>query len=206
MPNGPVSPDAKVEGGAACAPFARSTRMRPALLSATNTSPFGAVRMRRGPDRPEANRLTSKPFGTIGFCSSVRRTDPDGIPCRCGKIGRRQILRLDQPACPGTIGAPVAECGRALVQTGAGLGEKRDWRRARLFRRRTAATMAWIERRMACSWRSPNEEQAAAGSSSARSADRPRRGARLGINLAARLFSSGAPSILHSISLGRCAS
>ncbi len=46
---------------------ARNTRMRPASLSATNTSPFGAVRMMRGPDKPEANRLTSKPFGTIGF-------------------------------------------------------------------------------------------------------------------------------------------
>ena len=35
-------------------------------LSATKMSPLGATRMMRGPLKPEANRLTSKPVGTAG--------------------------------------------------------------------------------------------------------------------------------------------
>ena len=53
--------------GLALVPFGRSTTIRPAELSAANTSPLGATRRMRGPSRPDANRLTSKPFGTIGF-------------------------------------------------------------------------------------------------------------------------------------------
>jgi len=56
---------------AATPPSGRNTLTRPARLSATNMSPFGAARMSRGVVKPEANRLTAKPEGTTG-CSSVR--------------------------------------------------------------------------------------------------------------------------------------
>ena len=42
-----------------------STVTRPAALSATKTSPFGATRMTRGSLSPEANRLTAKPSSAL---------------------------------------------------------------------------------------------------------------------------------------------
>ena len=98
MPNAPTWPDANRVGTAALVPFGLSTWIRPAALSAANTSPFGATRMMRGASSPDANRLTSKPFGTIGFCSLVRctirttfRADSamSGAGKSCGLISRR---------------------------------------------------------------------------------------------------------------------
>ena len=68
MPKGSSSPVAKTATVAACAApgAARSTRMRPAAVSATKTSPFGATRIARGASRPVANRATVKPGGAFG--------------------------------------------------------------------------------------------------------------------------------------------
>ncbi len=130
-------------------PFGRSTRMRPAPLSATKMSPLGAVRMIRGPARPDANRLTSKPFGTIGFCSLVRctirtkfRADSaiSGAGKSCALISRRvpgrSVRQSPNAAVPLSKLAPVC----------ATIGPP-----ARVTIPATeAAMMAWIERK-ACS-------------------------------------------------------
>jgi len=100
MPNGYFSPEANTEVLpavlpavvaavlAAVPPSARSTLARPARLSATNMSPFGAVRMIRGPARPEANRLTAKPDGTSGFssvrCATLTKLATDSAGCGGG--------------------------------------------------------------------------------------------------------------------------
>ena len=66
MPNGPSSPLAKIPSseGASAPSGARMMRMRPERVSAMKRSPFGAVRIRRGPDRPEENWCTVNPSGT----------------------------------------------------------------------------------------------------------------------------------------------
>jgi len=75
------------------------------------------------------------------------------------------------------------------------------WAKSRLPERITIpaaddATTAWIEWRMACSWRGPNEAQAA--TAAVPGAATAGHGEGDEINLAVRLFSSGPPSILHS--------
>jgi hypothetical protein len=47
------------------------------------------------------------------------------IARRLSKIRCRNILRLDQTPCPGAVGMPIAECGRAFEETGPCLREKR---------------------------------------------------------------------------------
>jgi hypothetical protein len=150
-----------VLGAAAPLPPGRNTRMRPALLSATNTSPLGATRMMRGSARPEANRLTSKPFGTIGFWS-VRRTsltkfradaDVFGAGKSCGLMIRRtpgwSARQSSNAAVPSSSPAPVwANSGMAA--------------RVKI----AAAVAARISRTgcgMACSWRGSQDEQAQVG-------------------------------------------
>ncbi len=66
MPNGRLRPEAKISTASALAPSGegRSTRTRPAALSATKISPFGAARSSRGLSRSLANSLISKPAGT----------------------------------------------------------------------------------------------------------------------------------------------
>ena len=122
MPSGPNRADANTEDCGAASPFGRNTTMRAAPLSATNTSPFGATRMSRGPVQPDANKLTAKPAGTVGLCASVRRTfvtkflaDPPGLGGgrSCGRISRR---------VPGLSGVPVAERGLAFEPIAARLG------------------------------------------------------------------------------------
>ena len=71
MPNGSSSPDANTAGGA---PAPRRMRMRPPLLSARNTSPFGAVRIARGPSSPLAISVATNPGGTAGPAPSGRST------------------------------------------------------------------------------------------------------------------------------------
>jgi hypothetical protein len=48
--------------------------MRPALVSATKTSPFGATRIWRGPLNPSANSSALKPAGTRGAADGGRGT------------------------------------------------------------------------------------------------------------------------------------
>ena len=113
-------------GCVASPPLGRSTRMRPAALSATNTSPFGADaddarRREAGSKQVDFKAVWDDWLLLVGAVHYF-----DDIPYRLGKIGRRQVLRPDQPPRPRTVGAPVAKCGRALEKTGARLGEKRD--------------------------------------------------------------------------------
>ena len=196
--------------------------MRPASLSATNTSPFGAVRMMRGPDNPEANRLTSKPFGTIGFWSvrctilTTFRTDlaRSGAGKSCGLISRRvpgrSACQSPNAAEPSSRPAPVcASSGMAVSETIAAT---------------EIAMIAGNGRRMACSWQSPNNEQAEAGGvpgsmdvalvrRDGKVCGRQRRDSicavpagrksqsesTVGINPAIEVFSPGIPPVLHSI-------
>src|SRR5947209_8578273 len=67
MPNGRLRPSAKtpLDWILPSAP-GRSTRMRLALLSATNRSPLGAVTILRGLVNPSASRSAWKPAGTLG--------------------------------------------------------------------------------------------------------------------------------------------
>src|SRR5712672_3300585 len=58
----------------------RKTRTELAALSATNTSPFGATRMARGPPRPDATISTEKPAGRLGLA-------PAGIATTSAKFG-----------------------------------------------------------------------------------------------------------------------
>jgi hypothetical protein len=161
MPNGSVSPDAKIEARAFPSSSARKTTMRPAALSATNTSPFGAVRINRGATNPEANRLTSKPFGTIGFWSSVRRAvltelladaARSGAGKSCGQINRRvpgwSVRQSPNAARPSRTPLPVcakSETAGSVTKAAA-----------------QAAAIARIDRRMACSCRRLIEEPDAA--------------------------------------------
>ncbi len=82
MPKGPCRPLAKISFWPAAAPFSlgRSTRTRPAPVSATKMSPLGAVRSRRGPERPLANGLTSKPAGTLSWAPAGARTTLTVLP------------------------------------------------------------------------------------------------------------------------------
>ena len=70
-----MRPDAKtsVSLGLPAPPLGRSTLMRPDRLSATNTSPFGATRIARGPARPLAKIWTAKPGGALRWAPSGRR-------------------------------------------------------------------------------------------------------------------------------------
>src|SRR6266852_4830568 len=76
MPNGLFNPEANTSFTSALpAPSAaRKTRTSPALLSAIKRSPLGAVRMRRGFERPLRNSSTLKPSGTRGQASAGRLT------------------------------------------------------------------------------------------------------------------------------------
>ena len=84
--------------------------MRPARVSATKMSPFGAVRMMRGPLRPSANNSILKPAGTCGAASAGRATTREAFAAEavapgagrsCGRI-RRTVPGLS--ACQLPIG------------------------------------------------------------------------------------------------------
>jgi hypothetical protein len=74
MPNGASSPLAKTSFSGSPDFVGRSTRTRPAALSATKMSPLGAARIRRGSSRFSANKVMANPGGTTGFSLAVRRT------------------------------------------------------------------------------------------------------------------------------------
>jgi hypothetical protein len=71
MPKGCRRPLAKtlVSLALPSGPMPRNTRTRSALLSATNRSPLGAVRIRRGFSSLSANSSTLKPAGALGQAS-----------------------------------------------------------------------------------------------------------------------------------------
>ncbi len=99
-------------------------------------STAAAVRSRannHGPAGPKANRLTSKPFGTIGFLVFGVAHYSDEISLRCDEIGRRKTLRLDPSPHP--VGAPVAKCGVPWRRPAA-VGADNGHRRAERFRLR----------------------------------------------------------------------
>ena len=105
-------------------------------LSAANTSPFGATRMRRGDFSPEANRLTSKPFGTCRLLRVGARDSSDEIWCRRSGIGSRQVRWRDKTSRSRTVSMPIAECCLALkcgplVWAGAPLAGAEKERHAR---------------------------------------------------------------------------
>src|SRR5690348_13313999 len=74
MPNGPRRPSANtlVSAGSAAPSPARSTVTRPARVSATKISPFGAMRSTRGPDNFVAKDFTAKPAGTLSSAVAGR--------------------------------------------------------------------------------------------------------------------------------------
>src|ERR1700682_4727406 len=58
----------------------RKTLISPALLSARNTSPLGARRIRRGSSSPDAYSSTLKPGGTCGHAFAGRGTTVGPLP------------------------------------------------------------------------------------------------------------------------------
>src|SRR5688572_27224681 len=57
----------------------RRTMTRPALLSTTKISPFGATCTMRGAVRPTASSLTTNPGGTFGHAEGGRGTALEGL-------------------------------------------------------------------------------------------------------------------------------
>ena len=77
--------------GAEFIPSARKTRTRAEPLSATKTSPLGAVRITRGVLSPLAKRSTTKPGGALGSVAggrSARRDDWNVDGVEYGEEGR----------------------------------------------------------------------------------------------------------------------
>ena len=122
MPNGRPRPSAKTAPSPArfLAPEVLKTRMRPAPVSATNTSPFGATRMTRGSASPCAKSSTAKPGGAFGACPSLREFRTRRIGRRAGGERRRQILRRNQALNARSIRPPVAERRGAAPNTVGG--------------------------------------------------------------------------------------
>ena len=97
--------------------------MRTELLSfsATNRSPFGAVRITRGVFSPDATISMVKPGGTFGMA-------PWGIGSRFAEIlhvlaDRRLVGERQMPPQAGLVLLPVAEGGLSFQdRTGAVLG------------------------------------------------------------------------------------
>lgn len=82
MPNGLFSPLANTADFSAL-PFAsipRNNWILPAPFNAANTSPFGAVRSRRGPGTPLAYCSTLNPAGAFGHASAGRATIRAPLP------------------------------------------------------------------------------------------------------------------------------
>jgi hypothetical protein len=148
------------------------TRMRPASLSATNRSPFGAVRISRGSLRPEAKRLTSKPFGTIGFWSlrctilTTFRTDwaGSGAGKSCGLISLR-VPGWSERQSPNAV---VPSMGPDPVCANSGITVSET------IPATDVAMIVWIGRCMRHSWQSPVRKRrgAAPGSGAACGEDR----------------------------------
>src|ERR1700730_9533740 len=92
MPKGRLNPVANVSlwAGLPSAVIPRNTLTSPELLSATKKSPFGAVRISRGPFRPDAYKPTLKPGNTCGHAFAGRSTSfglfpADGVRNGLGK-------------------------------------------------------------------------------------------------------------------------
>jgi hypothetical protein len=91
-----------VEVAALAAPSAAlSTVTRPATLSATKTSPFGATRTTRGSLRPEANKLTAKPSSAFGQAPSGRATTHDGLAAERDAPGAGRSASVSLRRTPG---------------------------------------------------------------------------------------------------------
>ena len=121
---------------------ARSTRIRPALVSATKMSPFGATRIWRGPLSPSANSSILKPAGTCGAADGGRGTTRELLEADARRARLRQIRRADQPDDAGPVGAPVAERGVAGQRSGLRRRAGRTWRRVPRSRKSTDASIA----------------------------------------------------------------
>jgi hypothetical protein len=136
----------------------RADRTRPAALSAANGSPFGATRIRRGAERPEANRLTSNPFGTIGFCSLVRRTILTKFLADAARSGAGRFRGLISRRVPGRSARQSPRA--AVLWSRVGL----VWAKSGMTARKTipatqVAMTARIGGRITCSRRGPIVEQ-----------------------------------------------
>src|SRR5229473_3355814 len=121
MPNGLFNPEANTSFTSALpAPSAaRKTRTSPALLSAIKRSPLGAVRMRRGFERPPRNSSTLKPSGTCGQASAGRLTSfgpltTESVAKGFGKsamVTRRRTPGrsvVQSPSAPWPVSTPLA--------------------------------------------------------------------------------------------------
>jgi hypothetical protein len=121
MPNGPRRPSAKIafSDGALAPSAARSTRTRPAPVSATKMSPFGATRSSRGPAKPEANCCTVKPAGTDRTAPAGRATfmglsRAEGVAKFAGRSATLTVCRTPGPSLrqsPGSGGPPAGGAG-----------------------------------------------------------------------------------------------
>src|SRR6266550_9407079 len=82
MPKGRFRPPAKTAicSGLPALVIPRKTLITPALLSATNMSPLGALRISRGSSRPDAYSSTLKPGGTCGQAFAGRDTTLGPLP------------------------------------------------------------------------------------------------------------------------------
>jgi hypothetical protein len=136
--------------------------MRPAALSAANTSPLGATRMRRGAARPEVNRLTSKPFGTIGFCSLVRRTVLTTLLAEWARLGAGRFCGLMSRRVPGRSArqSPNAAVPRSRVGP---VWAKSGMTAIKTIPATQVARTAQIGKRIGCSRRGPIIEQTEIG-------------------------------------------
>src|SRR5215468_2688287 len=138
MPNGwrrPVA-NSSTRSGPASRSAPRTTLIRPAADSTTNTSPLGAVRIMRGWLTLVVSRSTTKPSGTRGSAPGGRRTrvaslSTDGVAYGAGRSSGTSLRRtpgasvVQSPIAARpvrTAGPGGAEAGAAAAGPSAGDG------------------------------------------------------------------------------------
>src|SRR5262249_41234180 len=112
MPNGCASPSTNISRDAAvpARPGSRSTTMRPAAESATNTSPEGATASQRGSSKPLANTDTTKPGGTCG------RKPADGATIGAGLLSDAEGADSETARPPVSCACACGSASRPATQ------------------------------------------------------------------------------------------
>src|ERR1700682_6049211 len=92
-------------------------RIRPARVSATNRSPFGAVLMRRGPLSPSANSSTLNAGDTRGLAEAGRLTMRDMLAAEGVAPGFGRSSGLIRRTVPGSSRrqSPKASCPLSVL-------------------------------------------------------------------------------------------
>ena len=100
MPKGSFRPVAKTAicSGLPGLVIPRKTLITPALLSATNMSPLGDLRISRGSSRPDAYSSTLKPGGTCGQAFAGRDTTLGPLPAEGVGASLSARVRVGEPS------------------------------------------------------------------------------------------------------------